>query len=322
MKVGQTPTRAGFLGAVVMAGAVGIGAVMTGLETSPGAAGAASAPGAIVSSEDYGRRLVSHTAELLGQDQADPSLRYIDSRLNCASCHLSSGVEAGTLTLLQTDEHYPRFSGRSGGMTDIEDRINECMQRSMNGKPLPMDSLEMQAIASYLRRLGAEYQAMGESSRTVDEPATFKMPARAADLDGGRVVFGDRCATCHGADGQGLLATGDRSRGYLFPPLWGLDSFNDGAGMHRVLTAARFIKARMPLGEPTLTDDEAFDVAAFINAQPRPQMAGLEQDYPDRTAKPVDNPYGPYADDFPERQHQFGPFKPIQDYYAARRKQP
>jgi thiosulfate dehydrogenase len=117
-----------------------------------------------------------------------------------------------------------------------------------------------------------------------------------------------------------LLAAEERRKGYLFPPLWGPDSFNNGAGLHRVLTAARFIKARMPLGEPTLSDDEAFDVAAFINSKPRPQMAGLERDYPDRAAKPIDNPYGPFADDFPLEQHQYGPFQPIATYYETQKR--
>lgn len=106
----------------------------------------------------------------------------------------------------------------------------------------------------------------------------------------------------------------------MFPPLWGPDSFNDGAGMGRVLTAARFIKARMPLGKPDLTDDDAFDVAAFINSKPRPQMANLERDYPDRSTKPIDNPYGPYADSFPQDQHKFGPFQPIDAFYKALKK--
>ena len=274
-------------------------------------------PGPAHATEEYGRRLLASTAELLGPDQPDESRRYISSRLNCGSCHLATGTEPGTLTLLQTDEHYPRFSGRAGMQTDIEDRINECMQRSMNGKPLPMDSPEMMAMAAYLRGVSAQYSAMGASLRKAEEPPPFKTPSRAANVDAGRDVFGARCAQCHGSDGLGLLATTDRRKGYLFPPLWGADSFNNGAGMHRVLTAARFIKARMPLGEPTLTDDEAFDVAAFINSQPRPEMANLEQDYPDKSAKPVDNPYGPFADDFPLEQHRYGPFQPIEAYYKT-----
>jgi thiosulfate dehydrogenase len=89
--------------------------------------------------------------------------------------------------------------------------------------------------------------------------------------------------------------------------------------MARVLTAARFIKARMPLGEPMLTSDEAFDVAGYINAQPRPHMENLDRDYPKRAEKPIDSPYGPYADPFPQDQHRFGPFKPIEEYYKAQK---
>jgi thiosulfate dehydrogenase len=267
--------------------------------------------------EEYGRRLLGQTSELLGPDHPDPAMRYSGSRLACGSCHLGIGTEAGTLTLLQTTQHYPRFSGRVGAQTEIEDRINECMQRSMNGKPLPADSPEMMAMAAYIRSLGARYAAMGATQKTVVEPAAFVTPDRAASVDAGGQVFKDRCAICHGADGSGLLAAADRRRGYVFPPLWGPDSFNDGAGMHRVLTAARFIKARMPLGEATLTDDQAFDVAAFINAQPRPAMPNLERDYPDRSTKPVDNAYGPFADPFPVEQHRFGPFQPIEAFYKA-----
>jgi thiosulfate dehydrogenase len=302
--------------AAIGAIAIGVGVYVAG--GTPAADAAATAP--VIATEEYGRRLVAHTAELLGPDQPDPSRRLIDSRLNCASCHLSAGTEPGALTLLQTDEHYPRFSGRAGGMTDIEDRINECMQRSMNGRALAMDSPEMIAIAIYLRSLGAQYRATGVALRQADDPPAFQTPNRAADLASGERVFVDRCRICHGSDGHGLLAAEERRKGYLFPPLWGPDSFNNGAGLHRVLTAARFIKARMPLGEPTLSDDEAFDVAAFINSKPRPQMAGLERDYPDRAAKPIDNPYGPFADDFPLAQHRYGPFQPIATYYETQKR--
>ena len=314
------PSATGLAAAVFVACAIGAAVVALALvfgRTQAHEAGAAPPP---MATEEYGRRLLRETRELLGQDHPDPARRMTGNGLACASCHIDIGTEPGTLTLLQTTEHYPRFSGRQNAMTDIEDRINECMQRSMNGKPLPMDSPEMIAMASYLRSLGAEYAAMGAGSKRPVEPAGFKTPARRADVAAGQVVFREKCSICHGTDGLGLLSTGNKQHGYLFPPLWGPESYNDGAGMARILTAARFIKARMPLGKPDLSDDQAFDVAAFINSQPRPEMPNLDQDYPDRSAKPIDNGYGPFADDFPIDQHKYGPFQPIEEHYKALKK--
>jgi thiosulfate dehydrogenase len=304
-------------GLAAIAAACGvIGAVAAGATLVVHRGGAADTPSVpAVATEDYGRRLLTETTDLLGPDHADPDRRYTGNRLQCASCHLDAGTEPGTLSLLETFGRYPRFSGRDGGEGDIKARINGCMTRSMNGRMLPEDSAEMIAMAAYVRALGEQYQAMGESRRAVDEPGALAMPDRAADPVAGKAVYDERCATCHGTDGLGLPATTNLIDGYVFPPLWGPDSFNNGAGMHRVLTAARFIKARMPLGQPDLTDDQAFDVAAYINVQPRPQMADLEQDYPDKTTKPVDSPYGPYADPFPIEQHRLGPFKPIEEWY-------
>lgn len=314
------PSSPGLAAAVIVSCVIGAAAVGIALYRGGAEAGEAGAATPPIATEEYGRRLLRETPELMGQDHPDPERRMIGNGLACASCHIDIGTEPGTLTLLQTTEHYPRYSGRQAAMTDIEDRINECMQRSMNGKPLPMDSPEMIAMASYLRSLGAQYAAMGAGSKKPVEPAGFKTPDRRADVAAGQVVFREKCSICHGTDGLGLLSTGDKRKGYLFPPLWGPDSFNDGAGMGRVLTAARFIKSRMPLGEPDLTDDQAFDVAAFINSQPRPAMPNLDRDYPDRSAKPIDNGYGPYADDFPQDQHKYGPFQPIDEHYKALKK--
>ena len=189
------------------------------------------------------------------------------------------------------------------------------MMRSMNGRALRDDSPEMIAMVVYLGFLARQDAATAASRRNTHEPPAFKTPDRAADLEAGQHVFEKRCAACHGQDGAGLPASPDLVHGYVFPPLWGPNSFNDGAGLHRVLTAAKFIKAKMPLGKPDLDDEDAFDVAAFINSRPRPEMAGLDRDYPDRTMKPVDTGYLPYADPFPLQQHRFGPFPPIEAYY-------
>ena len=269
----------------------------------------------IIATEEYGKRLLGQTSELLGPDVADPNMRYTFGRLSCGACHLGNGTEPGTLGLPPASGHYPRFSARSNTTTTIEDRINECMQRSLNGRALPKSSPEMIAMASYIRSLSDRDAATGAGGRKANEPPAFKTPTRAASPAAGKRVFEQRCTACHGTDGAGLLAAANPIHGYVFPPLWGPDSFNTGAGMHRVLTAARFIKARMPLGRPDLDDDQAFDVAAFINAQPRPEMAKLQLDYPDRKTKPVDTGYGPFADSFPLEQHRFGPFQPIEAFY-------
>jgi thiosulfate dehydrogenase len=105
--------------------------------------------------------------------------------------------------------------------------------------------------------------------------------------------------------------------GYAFPPLWGAGSFNDGAGMARLIAAANFLHFNMPHGtdytNPQLTPEQALDIAAYVVSQPRPHKAGAEQDFPDLLPKPVDAPYGPYADGFSEEQHKYGPFGPIRE---------
>ena len=210
----------------------------------------------------------------MGPDHEDPARRHTGIRMACASCHLGGGTEPGMLSLLQTATVYPRFSGRDGGVRDLVDRINGCMTRSMNGRELSRDSAEMAAMVAYITSLGDIYAATGEGRRQVDEPTAFKTPPRAADLERRRARIRRAVRDLSWRrTARACSATPDRADGYVFPPLWGADSFNDGAGMHRVLTAARFIKAKMPLGEPDLTDDHAFDVAAFINSKPRPHMA-------------------------------------------------
>jgi len=299
----------------IAVGAISVAATMAFGNISVASKGSRSSPLSISTTEEYGRRLISQTPEYLGPDVADAKMRNMDSRLACASCHIGAGVEPGNLSLGTAFTKYPRISPRSGGNETIEDRINGCMMRSMNGRALPEKSPEMMAMVAYLRFLADQDAATGATQRKAHEPAALKTPNRAANLKAGQSIFDKRCAACHGPDGAGLAAAPDLIHGFVFPPLWGPNSFNDGAGMHRVLTAARFIKARMPLGNADLNDDDAFDVAAFINSKPRPEMQGLDRDYPDRTKKPVDTGYPPYADSFSLDQHRLGPFAPIEAFY-------
>ena len=312
--MGKVVALCAAIGAICVAATLAFGRVSLPSKNAP------QSSASISSTEEYGKRLIAQTSEYLGPDVADPAMRYTASRLACASCHIGAGVEPGNLSLAVAMQKYPRKSPRSGGNETIQERINGCMLRSMNGRALAEDSPEMIAMVSYLQFLAEQDAATGAAQRKAHEPPAFKTPNRAADLKAGQDVFDKRCAACHGPDGSGLAASPNPLHGFVFPPLWGPNSFNDGAGMHRVLTAARFIKARMPLGNPDLNDDQAFDVSAFINSKPRPEMPGLDRDYPDRTQKPVDTSYLPYADPFPPKQHQFGPFQPIEAFYKNSKK--
>ena len=143
---------------------------------------------------------------------------------------------------------------------------------------------------------------------------------RRADVKAGSVVYVAKCAVCHGADGLGKRAgkrAGKRgdAQGYTFPPLWGPDSFNNGAGMNRLLTTTRFIRQNMPLGAShtatVLNDDEAYDVTAFMLSKPRPIKAHLEADFPARWNKPIDAAFPPYMLGATADQHRYGPFPPL-----------
>jgi thiosulfate dehydrogenase len=258
-----------------------------------------------------GRALVMTTAALIGPGVTDRARRYSGNGLDCQSCHIDGGTRKFGLPLVDAFAGYPDYGARSGKVGTIEDRINGCMTRSMNGRALPVAGADMTAIVAYFRFL-----ATGRTVGTVmDGRGAGHMPelARAADPVRGQQVFTAQCATCHGARGEGQ--GNGRGAGYVVPPLWGPDSFNDGAGMARLTSAANFIRNNMPNGttwaDPVLSDAEAWDVAGFIEAQPRPHMAGLDRDYPNRSEKPVDAPYGPYVDGFSPGQHKFGPFAPI-----------
>jgi thiosulfate dehydrogenase len=259
----------------------------------------------------YGHSLFTDTANQIGPTVADPAKRYAGNNLTCQSCHLQGGTQLYAMPLVGIWGQFPQYRRREGVVGTLEDRINGCMERSLNGRALPLESREMKAYLSFMRWLSAGV-ADGAKLHGAGMLAV-KEPDRAADLDHGKQVFAQVCAACHGADGLGKRAA--RGAGYEFPPLWGPDSYNNGAGMTRLLDAAAFIKNNMPLGTtyaaPVLSDEEAYDVAAFIDSAQRPQMADLAKDYPNLLQKPVDSPYGPYADDFSPAQHKYGPFAPI-----------
>jgi thiosulfate dehydrogenase len=259
----------------------------------------------------YGYALMTDTANQIGPTVPDSAKRYSGSNLTCQSCHLKAGTQAYAMPLVGVWGQFPQYRGREGEVGTLEDRINGCMERSMNGRALPLSGREMKAYLAYMkwRSTGIPDGAKLVGAGTLK----VKEPARAADLDHGKEVYAQVCAVCHGTNGLGQRAA--TGAGYQFPPLWGFDSYNDGAGMARLLGAAAFIKHNMPFGityaVPILSDDDAYDVAGFINSAERPQKSDLDKDFPNRLQKPVDTPYGPYVDGFSPAQHKLGPFEPI-----------
>jgi thiosulfate dehydrogenase len=200
---------------------------------------------------------------------------YVGNGLRCANCHLDGGRTAYAAPLVGLTGLFPEYRSRRGSVESLEDRINDCFLRSMNGKALPDASREMISLLAYIAWLsqgvptGSEVK--GRGFREIRAP-------RPADPSRGKAVYLAKCAACHGAEGQGVKA-GPSS--YAFPPLSGSQSFNVGAGMARVSVAAAFVQAKMPLGNAgTLTDQEAFDVAAYVTAQPRPDFTGKRSDWP------------------------------------------
>ena len=261
-----------------------------------------------------GHDLVTATYAHIGPNVADPAKRYAGNNLACSNCHLHAGTKKFGLPLWGLWNDFPQYSARLGAEIGIEQRVNSCMERSMNGRALPEDSPEMRGLVAYIKFLSTGVKP----DEKVSGLGAGKMPflKRAADPERGKRIFARACAICHGPDGQGVLRSREvPALGYLNPPLWGPDSFNDGAGMARLTNAANFVHFNMPNGTsydlPQLSQVESWDVAAYLISQPRPKKADLNRDFPDLLLKPVDTPYGPYADRFSQKQHQFGPFGPI-----------
>lgn len=268
----------------------------------------------------YGFKLFTQTAYYLGPE--GKVMQLTGNKMNCKNCHLDNGMRPMSNSLIETYLKYPQYRSREGAVLTIEDRINNCFERPMNGKYLPYDSREMRAMVAYMRWMCEGRVASYEEDSF--HLGKIKLIDREASIAKGAMVYKDKCQTCHGADGQGEL-TADKVS-YKYPPLWGKYSYAQGSSMHRLITASRFVKWSMPWLDhrtaPQLTDEQVFDVVAFINCDsihPRP-LRPLKNDCPDLENKPIDFPEGPFLDSFPIRQHKLGPFQPIKDFYTNRKK--
>lgn len=246
-------------------------------------------------------------------------MAYAGNNLACQNCHLEAGTKAFAAPYIGIKEQFPQFSKRTGKDIILADRINGCMERSMNGKKLPVNSKEMNAMIAYMEWLSRDMPKEFVKNDFIGNGfVKIEIPNRPVNLSNGKIIYKNQCSSCHQENGEGQKK--QKQNGYIYPPLWGNDSYNHGAGMNRVLTAAKFIKANMPFGasaeNPILTDEEAYDVAGYIDSMERPIKQGVEKDYPTLKLKPISSPYPPYADTFSMQQHQLGPFQPIIKFYS------
>lgn len=252
----------------------------------------------------YGKDLIAHTSKYFGPKG---SVAQLSNGLNCQNCHLAGGTKVYGNNYGSVASLYPKLRSRSGTVEDIPKRVNDCFERSMNGSAIPEDGKEMQAIVAYMKFIGSNVPKGEKAQGSGLQPIAFL--DRAADPVKGKPLYDAKCASCHMADGSGQMNLSGNE--YIYPPLWGEHSFNDAAGLYRVSNMAKYIKVNMPFGadhrNTQLSDEDSWDIAAFLSSQPRPHKS-FTGDYPDLTKKPIDAPYGPYADNFSEKQHKYGPY--------------
>jgi thiosulfate dehydrogenase len=216
-----------------------------------------------------GHSLIVDTATRIGKSASDPQKRYAGNDLACKNCHLDAGLRPFAAPFVSTFATFPMLVDDQ--VITLKERINGCMRRSMNGKNLPEDGPEMEALIAYIKFLG---HGTPEGVRIAGMGLLpLPNPPLAADGGRGEKVYADLCASCHKEDGQGERNTLPQL-GYSIPPLWGDDSFNAGAGMAKLAYAAAYIRANMPFGirylDPVLSEQQAWDVAAFMISKPRP----------------------------------------------------
>ena len=262
----------------------------------------------------YGRELMFKTAYYIGPDGING--KYLGNKMNCSNCHQNAGTKPYSFNLMHSFRNYPQYRAREGKVLSLIERVNNCITHPHLGKPLPFDSKEMVAFISYLKWINDSSKIKEKTPGLKNLQISF--PSYAASPQRGEKLYEIHCTRCHGQSGEGVMQSDSVT--YIYPPLWGLKSYQPGSSMHRVIMQARWLLANMPHDKathqkPFLTHEEALDLAAFVNDDSihhRPSVSDYE--YPDFKEKAIDYDKGPYNDSFSEHQHKYGPFQPIIDY--------
>jgi len=201
-------------------------------------------------------------------DARDSLPGHVGNGLTCTNCHRDAGTSPGSGPWVGSYASFPQYNARAGRVIRMEDRVNECLRRSLNGRPLADDGRDMGDIVAYMAFLSTGVP-LGTHGAWLGYRRLAPLPA---DAHSGEAVYAAECARCHGPQGAGTK---------LAPPLWGAQSFAIGAGMARLNTAAAFIRWNMPMDRPgILTDQKAYDVAAYVLSHERPDTPRKELDWP------------------------------------------
>ena len=231
-----------------------------------------------------GMRLMTETRQLLPHNVGD--------QLSCGSCHLNGGTTARASPFIGLTPLFPMNNARAGRVITMEERLNGCFRRSMAGSPMADDSSQMRAMIAFMDWMKEGSRPDGKiEGRGTAKVATTLVP----DASRGKILYEANCAVCHARDGQGLKSADGE---WKFPPLWGDQSFNIGAGIARTYTAAGFVKANMPIaasrkfpqGQGGLSDQDAIDIAEYFTHQPRPDFPDKLNDWP-KGGRPKDSRY-------------------------------
>jgi thiosulfate dehydrogenase len=266
---------------------------------------------------NYGRKLLLNTSYYIGPNGIVG--KYLGNKMNCTNCHQDAGTKPYSYNLVLSHEKYPQYRPREGRVLTLADRVNNCIERPHSGKPLPLNSKEMTAILSYFKWINANTKK--DTAIKGFENLEIEFMDRAASSTKGMLVYENKCLRCHGKDGEGVLINNEY---YQYPPLWGKYGYQSGSSIHRVIKQARWLKANMPHDQAwwnntILTDEEALDVAAFINddeIHKRPYPKNF--DYPNIAKKNIDYDKGPFIDTFSVTQHKYGPYPPIISYWKSK----
>jgi thiosulfate dehydrogenase len=285
---GRTLTAAAAAGGVALVAGIGIGLLLKPAAPPATAKAFAPPPDSAIPDNDLGKQVALGHA--IFTDTARLAPQFVGNDLKCSNCHLDEGRRANAGPLWGAYVLYPQYRAKNHHVNTFAERMQECFKYSMNGRAPPLGDPVIVALDSY-----AAFLASG-APVGVRQPGQgylrLPMPPLTPDYERGQAVYAANCTTCHGVDGAGQRAGGTT----VFPPLWGERSFNWGAGMAEIDKEAGFIKANMPFGQGgKLTDQQAWDVAAYVDGKPRPQDPRYAGSVADTRRKFHDSPQSSYG---------------------------